>query len=103
MNGDGTKNEELVESEGVVSDDTIVDDPEATVVLTEVDVDDGMAETVVDLDVDAMVAKIESVDEAELARKRAAKKRLEELEEQLDSEDKFGSTYAFDLDDDLTT
>ena len=107
MNGDGTKNEELTDAksdaEGVVDDDTIVEDPEATVILTEVDVDDGMGETVVDLNVEAMVAKIENADEGELAQKRDAKKRLDQVQEQLNDDDKFGSTYAFDLDDDLTT
>jgi hypothetical protein len=56
VNGEGDKNTESNDDEGVV------DDPEQTVVLTEVDVDDGLAETVVGLDVDAMVSKIENVD-----------------------------------------
>ena len=107
MNGDSTKNEELTDTngdaEGVSSDETIAEDPEATVVLTEVDIDDGMAETVVGLDVEAMVKKIENADEGELAKKREAKKRLDQVQEQLNDDDKFGSTYAFDLDDDLTT
>ncbi len=50
-----------------------------------------------------MVAKIENSDDEELAKKREAKKRLDELQEKLDKDDEFGSTYAFDLDDDLTT
>ena len=49
--------------------------------LTEVDAEDGMAETVVDLNVEAMVAKIENADEAELAQKREAKKRLDAMQE----------------------
>ena len=69
----------------------------------EVDAEEGMAETVVDLNVEAMVAKIENADEAELAQKREAKKRLDAMQEKLNKDDEFGSTYAFDLDDDLTT
>ena len=85
-------------------DEELVDDPEATVVLSEVDdVDTDLSETVVGLDVDAIVSKIESSDAAELAKKREAKKRLEELQEQLDKDDAFGSTYAFDIDEDLPT
>ena len=108
MNSDESKDKEIIETDSVVDDgvvdgEVVADDPEATVVLTEVDVDDGMSETVVDLNVEAMVAKIENADKSELAKKREAKKRLEQLKEQLDGDDKFGSTYAFDLDDDLTT
>lgn len=100
MNVEGNKDIELNDDD----DDDVIDDPEDTVVLTEVDDDDDeLSETVVGLDVDEIVAKIERSDAAELARKRAAKKRLEELQERLDEDDEFGSTYAFDLDEDLPT
>jgi len=102
VNGEGTKVEGQTEATDVV-DDGVIEDPEATVVLTEVDAEEGMAETVVDLNVEAMVAKIENADEAELAQKREAKKRLDAMQEKLNKDDEFGSTYAFDLDDDLTT
>ena len=102
VNGEGTKVDGQTEATDVV-DEEIVDDPEATVVLTEVDAEDGMAETVVDLNVEAMVAKIENADEEVLAQKREAKKRLDEAQDKLNEDDQFGSTYAFDLDDDLTT
>ena len=102
MNGEGTKVEGQTEATDVI-DDEVIEDPEATVVLTEVDAEEGMAETVVDLNVEAMVAKIENADEAELAQKREAKKRLDAMQEKLNKDDEFGSTYAFDLDDDLTT
>lgn len=102
MNGEGTKTEGQTESTDVI-DDEVVSDPEATVVLTEVDAEDDMSETVVDLNVEALVAKIEDADDEELAKKREAKKRLDQVQEQLNGDDEFGSTYAFDLDDDLTT
>lgn len=102
MNGEGTKTEGQTEASDVI-DDEVLEDPEATVVLTEVDTEEDLSETVVDLDVEAMVAKIENSDDEELAKKREAKKRLDELQEKLDKDDEFGSTYAFDLDDDLTT
>jgi hypothetical protein len=96
VNVEGNKDIELDD------DDDVIEDPEETVVLTEVDDDDDdLSETVVGLDVDAIVAKMESSNAAELARKRAAKKRLEELRERLEEDDEFGSTYAFDIDDDL--
>lgn len=96
MNGESDKDTDLNDDEG------ITDDPEATVVLTEVDDDEGLSETVVGLDVDAIVTKLENGDTVELAKKRAAKKKLDELQE-LDKDDKFGSTYTFDLDEDLPT
>jgi hypothetical protein len=97
VNGEGDKNTESNDDEGVV------DDPEQTVVLTEVDVDDGLAETVDGLDVDAMVSKIENADSEELAKQREAKKRLDKVQEKLDKDDQFGSTYTFDIDEDLPT
>jgi hypothetical protein len=104
VNSDDSNDKEVIETDGdVVDDDGVVDDPEATVVLTEVDVDDGMSETAADLNVEAMVKKIENADQAELARKREAKKRLDKARELLGGDDEFGSTYAFDIDDDLTT
>ena len=97
MNGDGTKDTDVLE------DDEVVIDPDETVVLTDVDDDVELSETVANLNVDALVKKIEESDSEELAKKREAKKRLEELQEKLNKDDEFGSTYTFDLDDDLTT
>ena len=101
MNGESDKDKELYGDEGVVDGEVV--DTEATVILTEVDVDDGLAETVVGLDVDAMVSKIENADSGELAKQREAKKRLDKVQEKLDKDDQFGSTYAFDIDEDLPT
>jgi len=101
VNGEGDKDTELKDDQGVIDDEVV--DTETTVVLTEVDIDDGLSETVVGLDVDAMVAKIENADSGELAKKRAAKQRLDKVQEKLDKDDQFGSTYAFDIDEDLPT
>jgi len=101
VNDEGDKDTELNEVEGVADDEVI--DPAETVVLTEVDTDDGLAETVGGLDVDAMVSKIENADAGELAKKREAKKRLDKVQEKLDKDDQFGSTYTFDIDEDLPT
>ena len=101
MNGEGDKDTELNDDERVIDDEVV--DTQATVVLTEVDVDDGLSETVVGLDVDAMVSKIENADSEEVAKQREAKKRLDKVQEKLDKDDQFGSTYAFDIDEDLPT
>jgi hypothetical protein len=101
VNDESTKNTDLDDDD---DDDDVVTDSEDTVVLTEVDADDDdLSETVAGLNVDALVSIIEKSDSGELAKKRAARKRLEELREQLDEDDEFGSTYTFDLDDDLST
>ena len=103
MNGEGSKDKELRESADGVDEEAIVDDPDATVVLTETDEDDSLGETVADLNVDALVEKIEKTDATALAKKREAKKRLDELQDKLQGDDEFGSTYAFDLDEDLSS
>ncbi len=98
VNGEGTRETEIDDEDEVVSD------PDETVVLTEVDEDDDdLSETVAGLNVDALVKIIENSDTEELAKRRAAKKRLEELQEKLHEDDEFGSTYVFDLDEDLST
>lgn len=97
MNGESTKEADDTD------DDEVVSDPEETVVLTEVDDGDDLSETVADLNVEELIKIIEDSDSEELAQKRAARKRLDEIQEKLDKDDEFGSTYAFDLDEDLTT
>ena len=61
--------------------------------------DEGFADTIVAANVDTLVAKMDETDADEAARKRIARKRLEELREQK-SEDLDG-TFDFDIDDDL--
>ena len=56
-------------------------------------------ESIADTRVEALVADIDSADAGESAHKRETRKKLDALNEQRD--DKFDSTYNFDLDDDL--
>ena len=100
-NSEGDKDVELNDGEAVIDDEVV--DPAETVVLTETDADEGLAETGVGLDVDAMVSKIENTDSEELAKQQEAKKRLDAVQEKLDKDDQFCSTYAFDIDEDLPT
>ena len=89
-NGKEVEDEDDLESnEG--SEDTIVinteDDDELDVgIATEVNVEE-------------LVAKLDAADENDVARKRAIKKRLEELDEVRSAD--LDSTYNFNLDDDL--
>ncbi|NCF72614.1 MAG: hypothetical protein GWP67_03820 [Gammaproteobacteria bacterium] len=61
--------------------------------------DDDFANTIVDASVDALVAKMDATDAEEAERKRIARKRLEELNEQRSRE--LDDTFNIDLDDDL--
>jgi len=90
MTGDNTDKE--------LEDDTASNDAtDENVVLDAAD--EGFADTIVAANVDSLVAKMDETDVEEAARKRIARKRLEELLEQ-QSED-LGGTFDFDIDDDL--
>jgi uncharacterized protein YaiI (UPF0178 family) len=98
MNGENT--DDNLDKESVtddVTDDAIVDASDETVILTTDD--DNFADTVVEANVDALVARMDSKDADELARKREARLRLEKLREQKDKE--LDGTFNFNLDDDL--
>ena len=61
--------------------------------------DEGFADTIVAANVDALVAKIDETDVEEAARKRIARKRLEELREQKSVD--LDSTFNFNIDEEL--
>ena len=61
--------------------------------------DDVIPNSTAEIEVDKLVAKIDSEDADEVARQREIREKMDALREQRD--DKFGSTYNFDLDDDL--
>ena len=61
--------------------------------------DDVVDDSTAEVNVDALVAKIDSEDPVEAAHHREVREKLEALAEQRD--DEFGSTYNFNLDDDL--
>lgn len=73
--------------------------PDDTVVITE-DVDDldDAGETTAELDVDALVAKIDKQSDAH---KKEVKRRLEELAERKREQLELDSTFNFNLDDDI--
>ena len=75
-----------------ISDEVSDDD----IVLSTDDEPGGSTE---EINVEALVAKIDLADAEEAARKREIREKLEALNEQRD--DKFGTTYNFDIDEDL--
>lgn len=60
---------------------------------------DTMIDISAELNVEELVAKLESIDPSEVAHRREVRMRLEELREQRDAD--LDSTFNFSLDDDL--
>jgi hypothetical protein len=77
-------------------DDEVDDDGDDDLLLGD---DDGFADTIVEASVDALFARIELTDAEEAARKRQARKRLEELRElkMIELDDTFN--FEFEGDD----
>ena len=61
--------------------------------------DDNVGDISVELNVEELVAKIESESDEKLTEKREVRRKLDEINEQHDKE--LDSTYNFNLDDDL--
>ncbi len=98
MNGDidATGDEDQVE-DGLSDDETSEDISDDEIDLT--GDDDIIEDSTTEVNVDALVAKIDSENPDEAAHHREVREKLEALAEQRD--DEFGSTYNFNLDDDL--
>jgi len=83
-----------------VEDDIESSEPvEDTVVLDATAYDDNVGDISVEIDVTALVEKIESTDGD--VEKREVRRRLEKLREQKEAEKDIDSTYNFNLEDDL--
>ena len=90
--GDNDQVEDSLSKEEASED---ISDDEIDLTVDDDIVDDSTAE----VNVDALVAKIDSEDPEEAAHHREVREKLEALAEQRD--DEFGSTYNFNLDEDL--
>ncbi len=98
MTGDNTDKESQDESVADdATDDATGDATDENIVLTTDD--DKFADTVVEANVDALVARMDSKDADEVARKRETREKLEKLQEQQDKD--LDGTFNFNLDDDL--
>jgi len=64
---------------------------------------DNVGDISVEINVEELVATVEAESDDAVSRKAEIKKRLDEMEDQLDKDDAFGSTYNFDIDEDLPT
>ncbi len=87
MNGEGTTGEET---------DDVVEDIEL-----DDDVIDNVGDISVEINVEELVAKIESDDGDEEVEKKEVHRRMEALNEQRQEDEELDSTFNFNLDDDL--
>ncbi len=81
------------EKDTVDTEDEFTDEDAAATIV--------MGDDSVEINVDELVAKIESDADDESQRKKVARKRLDELRDQRDAENELDSTYNFNLDDEL--
>jgi hypothetical protein len=91
------------EKEAVVDDDIEeIDTSEDTIVLSEDAEDiDTVGDFTAELDVEKIVAKVESGEVDGEAKEKEVHRRLEELNEQRKIDEELDSTYNFNLDEDL--
>ena len=94
MTGDNTDKEPQDE---IANDEPADDATDENLVLTTDD--DKFADTIVEANVDALVARMDSKDADEVAHKRAVREKLDKLQEQQDKD--LDGTFNFNLDDDL--
>ncbi len=102
MNGDNTDDnldDDIAADETIDEsvDESADDATDENIVLTTDD--DKFADTAVEANVDALVAKMDSADADDVARKREARKRLDEVQERENAD--LDSTFNFNIDDDL--
>ena len=96
MNGEDPTNKELEPADEATE---VVEDFDATVVMSEDSVDESLGDSS-ELNVDELVAGVEALNADETAKKQLeARKRLDQIA--VEGDDEFGSTYNFDLNDDL--
>ena len=97
-----TKSQDTDVDEGIVDEDAvdheIVDEEDVTetVALSETDITDNVGDVSVEINVEELVAKVESEHDDDAARKKAVRQRLEDI-----AEDKgFEDTYAIEFEKD---
>jgi hypothetical protein len=91
-----TGDNDVPDSSEILDVDITEDDSDDAIELL---ADDDAGDSTEEINVDELVAKIDSTDAEESARKREIRLKLEALNEQRD--DEFGSTYNFDINDDI--
>lgn len=93
MNTEAEKWEEEDDTQMELEEDADIDHAD-TIVMSEMPANEGGADTA-EVQVDQLIAQVESQSEEEIKRRKKVRQRLEELSEEMSLED----TYAFDLED----
>lgn len=97
MNGETEKND-LPDEDGEDFEGTDTSNQEATADAVD---EDNVGDISVEINVEELVAKLESTNPDDKVRKREIRRRLDELSEQREAEQNIDSTYNFNLDEDL--
>lgn len=97
MNGQNDKND--IDDDKQSDEAESADTPEVTVVM-DIDNDDNVGDMSVEINVDELIAKIETDDSDEAVQKRAAHRKLGEVNERRRAAENIDNTYNINLDDD---
>jgi hypothetical protein len=98
--------EEDGEESGDNDDEYLADDiegddvPEDTVVFSAAKNSDNVGELSVEINVEELIAEFESAEDAEAARRKEIRRRLEEIREQREAMKELEDTFSFDMNDD---
>lgn len=92
------------EEEDVVEDDEefleVAEDAEDTVVFSNAKNSDNIGDVSVEINVEELIAEFESSQNAEVARKKEIRRRLEEIWEQRQAMKELEDTFSFDMNED---
>ena len=98
MNGETNDRKEKDEFD----DDVMPDDASETAVLIETaEEGDNVGDLSVEINVDELVARIEADESSDTLQERKVRRRLDQFQDEQDSEKDLDSTYNFNLDDEL--
>jgi hypothetical protein len=100
MNRENGNDKELDETGDEAPAEDTAEDAFADTIVIETDDQDNVGDMSVEIDVDELMAKIETDDSDEAVAKRDAHRKLKELREKRRNDEDVGGTYNFNLDDD---
>lgn len=96
MHGENDQDDDIPDTE--LDDDSVTEGISDGDIAVDID-DDNIGDMSIEINVEELVAKIESADSGETEEARKVRDKLDKIREQQD--DALDSTYNFDLDDDL--
>ncbi len=98
MNGETNDSKEKDE----IDDDVMPDDAsETTVVFETAEEGDNVGDLSVEINVEELIARVEANESSDTLQERKVRRRLDQVQDEQDSEKNLDSTYNFNLDDEL--